>query len=427
MDRIVSFFLILAITDLAKFIGGYARSFVIVNSIILFIMLAYLSLNIRILSKTLTKPISIFWTSILLIWPIATVIYHNIKISTAVVYPLYATACMLVCTILFLKRGAQFLKQTFSVSLFIVYFGVLLSLFAPQLFIPVISLQHDYSISIAQQFSFWGSRAFGFSMQPNAAALNIVLLMIGSILMEAYEKSARALIHVFIGLFFVMLTGSRGGMLLYAMFLVLYLFYFLKDTSTLQRLASRSTFKFRVKYVPLLCVIAIVPVGMYSLYAQINADSGRSIYDRWMKVFASDDEFSQTSDASLKARLEVRSAAVQVIMKAPILGQGLGAMEASVERGELPISTHNTLLKYAIAYGIPYVCLFIMGLLAFLRQPHRKIVNQYLQSNFFAQLVICILLASQIQSTLDRSLAMHSVIGLAIGLIIAVNWKRYSI
>lgn len=170
-------------------------------------------------------------------------------------------------------------------------------------------------------------RAAGFYLNPNIAAMGILLVAMCLIVMEH-----RRYLTVITGIsgFGVIMTFSRSGILAWMLSIIIFVIY--------GRISKRFIF------ISLVAVFAFVSFSDELLnYLWGNLDA------KWLDSLNRVDFFlNGVSDESADGRIQVAWHAIGSIAEAPFLGHGLGY--SYFWGGD--VNTHNIYLKYALDFGL---------------------------------------------------------------------------
>tara|TARA_Y100000589_G_C27178833_1_gene639867 strand:- start:129 stop:1358 length:1230 start_codon:yes stop_codon:yes gene_type:complete len=199
---------------------------------------------------------------------------------------------------------------------------------------------------------FYGGRAFGFYLQPNAygMALNITFLCV----FASSSKDRTTLTVIPFYMIFVIVSGSRTAMAVMGLNLILVAIrLFLTN--------KKALVNFSLIFLGLVAiiVIAVIPI----LIDQFALDSDYAmITERLFFMFGADDNLGDMveADGSMQDRLEYQAKYIDAIKEKPFTGYGFGAQELLINKGKLIDTSHNTYLEILLQGGLPFFFLFIL-------------------------------------------------------------------
>ena len=191
-------------------------------------------------------------------------------------------------------------------------------------------------------FSGVGSRASGFARNPNQAALTITLMTLMAV--RYARVHALDLAILLLGFLAVFATLSRSGLLIFAVFVLNYLYF----TGRGQRLRQ-------LVWIPVAALV-LVPLagfaissltGRFEIFGDPNAQ-------RRLATFALSNEAVYATD---DVRLSLVPQYLALIDQAPLLGHGTGFS------GSLPYGAHNMYLELWVNNGLFGMLLYLWLLL----------------------------------------------------------------
>lgn len=417
IDRLFALVCIATISEMTHFIGGYFGSLFAASAVAAVIAALYVCLNISHVLSLLGNGLFIAWSMLLFVWPFSSALLTGTSLDLRRAglqffsYTLFVSAI-----IIYRKRGWPFIQKMMLASLYITFTGVLLSVAVPEVFSGVARARDLYGDTISVQ-----GRAYGFFLQPNKAANGILLITMFALAGYYKKRIVLQLLPILLGIGAIALTGSRGGAIAYAAFVVLYFVYKNKHEKRYFSKIYNSQFLSRsvLPLVLALFVLSLVLAG-YSEYQKRTGITERSLADRFASLVKNSDDLQTglSEDSSVRARFIVKQDAVNLIIAKPILGHGFDAMQKYKLGGQLIASTHDTYLKFMLEYGIVYLLIYL-GLFAWLLfNPIANQLHAQWGSNLTTQFVCSLLLAFLVINTVDTSRTYNFVLGALIAVYI---------
>lgn len=357
LDLLVKIVILLNISNLYVFVSGVTRiPFSVFGIFFVVILSLYCFINLRIFGQVISTRYSLPWLILFAVLPVASVVIAPLVLKQYIAYHILSFLLFSSTLIWFLKEGYHSIAKWLLLSLAIGMVGVLLSYFFPSQFESIATMQQvaavgevsqvgEVRISTAAQ-----GRAFGFYMQPNRAAYAIMIHFILLAFTSLYLRPKLRLALLVLCGFVILLTGSRGGFI-YFSFAALALGFF--EIFLGQRVGSRviSGMRSLPRYA-FFSVLALSVCGA-ALYLDYSRNPDASavlrIFESLQGLFSS----HYKDDASVVGRLIAQEYYINGILSSPIWGHGLGSAEYGKFFGSLYLSSHNSYLEAAYAYGLP--------------------------------------------------------------------------
>ena len=380
IDKLFSILLILNATGLFSFIAPQVGvSIGQVSLALLWLNVFYLLTKTKYLLMIVRHPWMKICLFVILAWPLFTAIYAPSFEVRTIGLQLYYVTLFLCAVVYTVANGLPAMHRLVTISLFLSIFGLVMSMIAPQYFEQVSQL--------AEAKTRLEGRAFGFLLQPNQLATSLVLLFIAWFSLWRWKSTGSEIMATLVFMLFVLVTGSRTGMLVASM--VVLLIY----VSALQRgkVPLKTLVKTGVAAICFLCVV----IGTKAYISNMEyTDTRRSELFERMETLLS---FKLTPtgklmDArSLQLRVMAQEVYWSLFNEKPILGHGLGADTYYKERGVIFLSAHSDALTTAMEYGVLYPLAFSLLMLHLYKRNRRHQAEVILQTNSIVQFVLACL------------------------------------
>ena len=363
----------------------------IFTSFSFFVNLVYIAIYFKRTGFIYRKRHFLNWMILLLIWPLFTLPYsRSIEITNILL--LFFFNSVFVSSIVFcLVNNLRTIKIVFGLSILISIIGGILSIVSPEIFLPTIR-----AVNGNEYLSALG-RAFGFEIQANRLACNICLMFIIWIGLQKWNANSIKFSLSAIVLFaFILITGSRTGIVISLVIIFL---------GTLYSLKYRSTFLLRLKnYMVLGTTSFIVTISLASFIAIRNPDQAIAQRMNWLIGMVPFDKKTRNittkSNSDNPKRSELQLAYIKMIIKRP-WGYGFKGDQHYLKSGKLIMTAHSEFLTTAFQYSIIYPFAFLLVMSNFLEKKRRKSVEKKLDTNFILQfLTVFFLLYTYAQGTL---------------------------
>ena len=392
-------------TETREMLKFYGACEVVFLTVVLFIHRRYLLHSIS------TKGTFLILLFLFLIWPITTMLWaptHRMR--------------ELALQILFFQ---QILSAILAVRLFqwkviakVCFFSFLITCIA----IIASWLFPSYFIRLVDDASFAG-RAFGLYGQPNRAgtALTLYFFIWFSGYVPKFQISR--LLWFMIAIFTVLVTGSRGSLLVFVATTAIFLFIEIKGATRIGRMLSsgfRTFGRYVVSGLILLVLLGVsFPIWSDSALGEQVDNKLNSAIERVTTLF---EENVTETDASISSRIAIIKVYIDGSLDKPLLGHGLFANQVYIFLGRLPLAAHNTFLHVMHEFGIPYLLVLLLfygfifkKLIMFPRSQNPGILP-------FAPITafVAFLLLQMLSNTILCS--RYSV--LAFGLLISIVWNQ---
>lgn len=214
LDWIMTIVIFITATELFRVLGfifGFKSVAPITVAIAIFSSI-YLLMNYRLIP--LKNNRIIFWGIIIVLIPFVSALYSPINAIREIALQLYYLVIILSSSIYF-KTGKR--KSLLHAILIVASVGAIISIIKPDLF--------ESFADIASGKSSFDGRAFGLYLQPNKCAENFIWILLMYIVSENIHKGFFKKIIFWIILLIIILTGSRGGLIVFLYIsMVVYIF-----------------------------------------------------------------------------------------------------------------------------------------------------------------------------------------------------------
>lgn len=368
LERVFGFLAVgivfLNFTNVYTFLAGLTGiSFSLLAMSFMAIMAAYVLSNVSTVFKLFQCRPIVWFLVLFVVLPIISSIYAPYFSMRYIGYNVNFGLMFLVSIIWIHHEGSERFSKLLLLSWGICILGIVLSYFIPHVFERV-ALAEERAAGGASLFSnvrvaqTSAARAFGFQMQSNRAAFNVIVHLLLLVPISMHDRPTLRLLLIGVSFGAILLTGSRGGFMLIALFCCL-----IAGMEMLNGLKVRGKSVSRFMMIPKYGLfVALGVAGMILIQAvAVSTQTGETAIGRiFNTLFSSDYEIG--SDGSVLARLDVQRLFIHQIVENPIIGRGLASDEFDRHAGRLPLSAHNNFLDLAYQFGIP-VMLAMYGLL----------------------------------------------------------------
>lgn len=327
----------------------------------------YIAARGRVLRPMMAQSDLRWWVVLLAVWPIATAAYSLAPTARAIGLQAYYASLLVSAVAFAASAGRVAVHRTVGASMLITAAGVALSFLAPQVFVTV--------ARATDSLSEYSGRAYGFQLQPNAAALAMNFLFLAWYSTKPNFRSTLADVLAFALLLGVCgATASRLGVMASLLILAMILFH-----ARQRRVVASGKLQMRV----LLLVLGLGATAF--VLRHMIADSPRANdLMRRLSYFASGKIAERVgTDVSIQGRMAAQRYYLARAQENPLFGHGIGAETNFVERRLCAVSSHSTAVSLALDYGVLYplavVLLMVRLHLAYLRTQSRFVLNPVLQ------------------------------------------------
>ena len=322
----------------------------IVTSIIFFLSVLILILEYikgNFILKKSVQPIFLFT----LVAPIL-VSFLTFKLDLRMLFlQLFYFIVFLLSIQFYFKYGRKSVYKVFLYSLLFTCFFGLLSVVNPLFF-------SSYSL-LSDSLAFYGGRAFGFYLQPNALAMGINLMYIGLIL--SYSNIKQMLVLYPIVFISILITGSRTGVAVFVITSSIFFWRLIK-----YRFTTFIKFGLIITLVAIILFSSIVPKIINSYYSD---SSYTQLEERIEYILGiNENPFKKiSSDGSMQDRFEYQKKYIKMISQRPFFGYGFGVQHNYFDNNNLIDSAHNTFLEIFFQGGIIYFLFFLLFYLHYIK------------------------------------------------------------
>ena len=333
-----------------------------VSGLLLVILLIFLVSNRRTTAYILTNKSTIRFVAILSIWPIATSLYSIAPLKTPTIEKASIACVFVAALVLFIEGGLQGARNLFRAAALVTFCGALVSWFAPDLFV-------DMGTAASTNLNYDG-RAFGLFLQPNVLGISMCFIMLSWYVAEENKNQTFLIIWLCIVALTVLISGSRFAILTMTLIvLMIYLFHNSK---------RRVSFNYRLIKLLQFIIVFIALYGsakfVFNYFDLKNLALNGNVYDRIdsllnFQIFHSEDSLIS---GSLALRQAAQAEYLRLVQESPLVGQGLGTQAMMLAHGILELSSHSSALAMAVDFGVPYVIVFCVILIASLSKRKTK-------------------------------------------------------
>lgn len=194
-------------------------------------------------------------------------------------------------------------------------------------------------------FSKVSSRSAGLSVNPNASGIRIMILASCLLIFKFKRENLVHSIIIFLSGLSVFFTFSRGSLLIFIVFLVVYFYFFHKER------ILKTTLKVSMLIFFLIFFLELVGFSLTKL--PIFQSNGALVR---LNMVTGQSEFVNSDDS----RLKIADEYWKLILENPILGHGIGSIN---NHSILPICPHNLYLKIWFEQGFIIFVVYIVFIL----------------------------------------------------------------
>ena len=374
-NYIALFVVFLNFTNLYTMISGFsAISFRHLSFIMMSILSVNILLNLNPIKKIFGKKIFIFYLLVFCIIPALSVFLSPYVIMRYLGYYVLSGLLFINCCIFIQVEGSHIFKRWIIISFYITIFGIIASYYAPSLFNKIADMQ----AMSKGEFGVWDtvkvgssvhSRAFGFYMQPNISYTSVLFHLIILVTTLFNNKLFLRLGLYGVAFFSVLLTGSRGGFIMFFVFLATLLLSECLNGCRDRWNRKISFIKVMPHYAVILGLIAVIGIAVSVFGKESSKGVGLNVVEKIYYTFVPN--LSDTSigeDQSLSARFDYQKAYIQKLKENPIrllIGHGVGSTAYFRFTGDLPNTSHNNFLEKTFIHGI-FISVAMYGMFLFL-------------------------------------------------------------
>lgn len=369
------------------------------SAVIMAFLFVYLFVNYRYVVCLLKNRTVFFWCLFVFLWPAATLFYSEVNDVRANAVNLYLVMLLLSSAIWFSKVGFDKASSVFVVAGIVTVAGLILSLISSAYFEAVATAANA-------RFEYHG-RAFGFFLQPNVAAENLCFMFVLLLPFMATRGVSSTIAVSAVFAFAVLITGSRGGMII-AFAMLVYAHVLTNDTFT------RSMGQNLGKRIAITSGLLVTIVATTQIVGVVSGDSnaqGFSLADR-VSAFTSLDFAGGGMMETALSRFGAFAEHWPGIVENPVLGQGVATSQNFAASGRFLFASHNQYLQVAFDLGLPalvFFCYLIFRLWRLSKNPVSKVLNRGINPTML--LVIAMVPAGMFSNSILNSRVFFIVLG----------------
>jgi len=413
LDKMFLFVLLLNLTGLFAFVAPQFGVGIATVSLVLFALnCLYITVNHKVALRIFRKKHTFYWLIFLVFWPLLATIYAPAINFREIVLQMYYFTLLLATAVYLLRKGFKSFHRIVAVAVAVTIFGLILSMFTEAFFQPVASITDN-----ALRYE---GRAYGFFIQPNEAAINFVLLFIVWFSGLRKTKMSTVFLSLFGLLVLVILTGSRGGFVVAVA--TIFLMFINKSVRAVKPfkilISPKSIITFLLVFG---CFLACIPLLLNFLAENLPRSADNfSVVNRieamsQMKLAEKD----YRGKSTVAGRLEVFKRYSAMICERPILGNGFGSITILQSKGVLGLSAHNQYLEIAFETGIFRLVFYLFLLIYIYMDKKRKRIEQFLHTNSYAQLLTVVAFAGMVSNMVLDSRVLYCALGCFIAMLIS--------
>ena len=410
LNYISIFLVFLNFTNCYLFISGISGlAFQHISVLMMLILALNISANLKTLHDLIfARKIFLLFILIFCVFPMLGV-YLSPYVMIRFVGYYVLSALLFLNVILFIKKeGFSIFNKYLFCSYLITLFGIILSYLLPDIFYVISKMQ----VQAIGMYSVWGdiqisesqhARAFGFYMQPNKA-YTAVLFHLYILVTTFFNKNLYGRLFLYISSFgAILLTGSRGGFLMFFIFIALVLLSEIINGGRNKFNQKVNFISFLPSYFFLSFTLIISAIFLMIFGKNSFLGDGLNAVQKIIDTFSMIQTQGFLSDASIFYRIQAQAEYLNFIFQNPlniIIGNGVGASDYYKYFGDLSNSSHNNFLEVVFEHGLP-LALSMYGFLIYLALTRQS--KQFLANygyNISALIVTCFIIQSFTINTL---------------------------
>lgn len=304
--------------------------------------------------------------------PICTILYSPIVQLREVALPLLFFLLIFASIVSVQVRGWPEFWKILEFALIANIIGLIVSFFLPSQFLELFGGGKG-------EYTLGAGRAPGLFVNGNQSAKAITMLTIGWLAIpRCYLKFWRVSPLILATFIAIAMTGSRSGLLVYA---------FIAGTALIYHHFAKSGRKFSAWKLYLVFVPILLPLvlGLFIIILNLllpylvdeYATNKYSLTGRLQTYAQGPKAIYEDLSSAAENRWAVSVPYWDAAKDKPILGHGVRSIQYMRYMSGLELISHNTFVTFAYEYGIPYMIVFPIFILSFLRLPYRKKAEAY--------------------------------------------------
>lgn len=385
-----------------------------VSTGLLILMSLYLFLNSTVLVKLFNNKVVVLWVVTLFVFPVVLNFLHDVILQKASIYEYcysslntFSSLCIFLMGCVFIiNHNDSYIHKVLNLILITIVISFILNVIFPKIFIGMAILQGRAQFENVDELG----RLFGLYIQSNFAALALLALLPLILYSQNFKSPLYSLLVIVIIQALILSTGSRSGIAIGFLFLLIYgiklLYQALKRHSRLNLEASVTVFF--LGGIALL-IISLLFINLLSQKLKSNQLYSENIH-RIERLFADDKNSGISNDGSFKARKEAQIIYLQKILSNPF-GYGNSGKKLLFESGEITHVSHNLYIETTFKYGFSYL-MFLLFTLVF---SWHRMFNRTRPNNVLSSLFIIILIYGIAMSGILSRRALVLSLGMSIG------------
>jgi hypothetical protein len=258
----------------------------------------------------------------------------------------------------------------------------MISAVQPSLFYNVASLTGDISAINTE-------RGFGFFVQPNTAAVSLVILFAIAFVERKGKSSLKVMFYSVTLLLFITVTGSRAALIFSV---VLVIFYVGSSFSSIMHRRVGDKARIFITWLTLASIALLIAVSVSIVTMErmtkslknspVNIPINR-LRDVPVNVTGAYESYS------IKGRIIAAKDYIKKTFEKPILGHGIGSNMYFQENNLVYKASHNTILKKSSSYGLIYILVLCLGVVDIWYTGYRVSMPYNITTNPSYAFVLC--------------------------------------
>lgn len=424
-DTVVSFVLILYLTELFRFSVVLGVPLSIFASLVTIILGVFLIKNKRLLRGMYRDRIVVLMTMFLIVIPlVAFPLYIYLgylsfnEVPRVIGNNLLYLFLFVTSIIMGSKYGlTHFKKNILLPSICIAIFGLIYNYIDPALFLNLKLIIIGSDIMVDNENLNAIQRTGGFYLRSTYAATCIIPLLFFIFPSLDLISIKKMIIYFIIIFFLIFITGSRS-MIIFLMLSLFFMYKYLKKNLIHK---NRINAKMSVGVSNLLMTVFLI-LGGVSLLSFVYAFEGTDYASLGERIVSLTSTESISQDKSVMERTHAQLFYLDKIRDNPIIGHGptymYNLIHSSRSRSKV-LSSHNSYLENSMRYGVFYVFLFVYIILLILKSKYRKIFKHIYHFDYIGLIILFIMFSSLASNTIWENKIIFILLGFSLG--VAVN------
>ena len=355
------------------------------------------------------KRAVLLWIAFVFLWPLLTVPYAPVFDIKAIGLNLYMVLLMIATAVWVSRCGVERAGRLLVAAALVTVFGLVLSMFASDYFAAVAEAANAHAT--------YKNRAFGFFLQPNMAAENASFMFAVLVTPLALRSVSEVAVATLIFVVAIMVTGSRGGMII-AFAVLAYAFVFSASPTTVLKKSVVTKQIAGVVAVVLAVFFVSQIIDLVSSSGGRVAGEGFTLADRVRAVLTLDIKAGGLVETAVSRYIALQEHFAG-ILSSPIVGQGMAASQNLAARGSLTYASHNQYLQVAYDLGIPAMIVYLYLIIELWKNADSPVARHLTGGVQSARLLV---ISMALAGLFSNSILNSRVFFIALGVVIAMRY-----